>query len=318
MLPASAFFGDGGYKEGATDDFSPPRPRFAAHTRTMSIDSTVSDTVVGDNGSEYSGVNLGSAEAGRPQPMPAAVDEDFSVTDMILFDGEEDLTSPADEEISKTIRKEGKIRRALSRKNKSVRDGRPQAVRAKTAKHERNGSRFQEDLGEFSADEADLTPPPTLLSHHNAHAPPASHNYPPHPGTAAFGGADSRKPSVVDGDFSYADGSQRGRVPIAKRMSSAGIPLLAEADTASVDLDDYDREDLNIIAELARGGKPDISAILDAEIERSQGKIVVTACGPKSLNNLVRRLAGQRISPGKVRNGDQSGHVEFISEDFDY
>jgi hypothetical protein len=83
-------------------------------------------------------------------------------------------------------------------------------------------------------------------------------------------------------------------------------------------MDEADREDLNIIAELARGGRPNLDDIFDREIERSQGKVVVGCCGPTTLNNHVRFMVASRIGPGRVAKGDPRGNIELVAEEFSF
>ena len=107
--------------------------------------------------------------------------------------------------------------------------------------------------------------------------------------------------------------------PYGRRGSTPGLPLLHDAEAlGSLDMSATDKEDLDIIAELARGGKPDLPAILDAEIERSQGSVAVGCCGPKTLNDHVRALVAKRISPSRIAKGDSRGNVELIAEEFSF
>ena len=311
----------------ADDLFAPPNPRFASHggghRRTGSADSSMSDlsqTVVdtSDYGSYAASAGAGGAlhkhtspapsshmqqPAQRHRQMASGADEgeiaDYSVTDMILFEGEEgEPPTAADEVISKSVKKEGKLRRALSRKKKGMSSESAQHLTASSPQPSNRGAR---PSNLYSEDEGD-----------------DGHMYPPPAGRFA---ADSRRGSAHSYTH-HLDEPTSGSAtptPYGRRGSTPGLPLLHDAEAlGSLDMSATDKEDLDIIAELARGGKPDLPAILDAEIERSQGSVAVGCCGPKTLNDHVRALVAKRISPSRIAKGDTRGNVELIAEEFSF
>jgi len=247
------------------DLFRAPAPGFARnggtrHARLGSNDSSYSDlsqTVVDSN--EWSG-NKGQVQSSPPyiqeaDEVDSSENADFSVTDMVLFDGEDERPTVEDEEMSRNIKKEGKVRRGLSRKKKN-----PQQLQG----NQRGTLAAMVDHGDMSADESSFQPP--LPSSNRAHA------YPPAPSSPRQGSTYS----YADGDKdSFMASGQATPTSGMKRFSAADLPLLNDEEVGSFDMSAQDKEDLSVLAELARSGRPDLPGILDAEIERSQGKIIV-------------------------------------------
>lgn len=267
--------------ENQGDLFRAPAPGFARgahgsrHGRFGSTDSSYSDlsqTVVDSNEwpsstKGYKSTSPNGEEIRQADQTESSDNADFSVTNMILFDGEDEHPTFEDEEMSRTVKKEGKLRRGLSRK------------RTKKAAHPQMQSQFLQggnnaarpgqtgggtladmaDLGELSADEA---------------APPARpHAYPPSPRQGSSYSMAKGYDDVDKDSFIQSGANTPSRM---KRSSAADLPLLRDdEEVGHFDMSEQDKEDLSVIAELARSGKPDLPGILDAEIERSQGKIVV-------------------------------------------
>lgn len=300
-------YSQGEGKAAGTDDdiFRPPAPVFArTHGRSHSMDSNVSDsseTVVEQP--HQHGVHNTKRFTHSDGVAVHDSAADFSVTDMILFDGEEEEPTAADEEISTKIKKEGKLRRALSRKASKKTKGTDQRNGSANTLQPPSRAGYHNDV-DLSGDESGTSTPRKT---------PPSHQYPP-PSSGFNTPGMSRRGSGYS-DFRQSEDQQS--FYSGKRNSAPGAPLLAEDEVASLDMDEYDRVDLDAIAELARGGRPDLEAMLDDEIERSQGSIAVGCCGPPSLNNLVRAMVAKRISPGRMAKGDQRGNVELISEEFE-
>jgi hypothetical protein len=45
--------------------------------------------------------------------------------------------------------------------------------------------------------------------------------------------------------------------------------------------------------------------------------LVFIACGPATLNTVVRNLVAKHISPARIRNGDKRGNIALYSEDYE-
>jgi hypothetical protein len=101
-------------------------------------------------------------------------------------------------------------------------------------------------------------------------------------------------------------------------------------------VDQADYEAMATLSEYAIAGKPALGTMLEEEIASAGGSLIVTsksasftdvrhassgadfiACGPTTLNTVVRNLVSKHISPSKIRNGDKSGHIAIYSEDYD-
>lgn len=44
---------------------------------------------------------------------------------------------------------------------------------------------------------------------------------------------------------------------------------------------------------------------------------MIAACGPITLNTVVRNLVSKQISPARMRHGDKRGHIAIYSEDYE-
>ncbi|PWZ02271.1 hypothetical protein BCV70DRAFT_230410 [Testicularia cyperi] len=87
---------------------------------------------------------------------------------------------------------------------------------------------------------------------------------------------------------------------------------------APIDLDAEEDIDLRVVAELAKPGHPKLDRIIRQEVGQSQGRTLVAACGPRSLDILLRSVVSKVIDPVKVRRGDLTGIVNIASETFEW
>ena len=105
-----------------------------------------------------------------------------------------------------------------------------------------------------------------------------------------------------------------------------------------LDLDEDEVEDVGIVAEHARPGKPKLDRILADEVERAKGALAVACessssinmvsrsniciplagCGPTSLDAMIRKTVAAQINPTRVRRGDMRGSIALFSEEFSY
>ncbi|KAI0831386.1 hypothetical protein BC628DRAFT_1353480 [Trametes gibbosa] len=85
-----------------------------------------------------------------------------------------------------------------------------------------------------------------------------------------------------------------------------------------LDLDDGEVEDVGIVAEHARPGKPKLDRILADEVERAKGAVAVACCGPTSLDAMIRKIIATQINPARIRRGDMRGSISLFSEEFSY
>ncbi|KAN0061676.1 hypothetical protein ACQY0O_005667 [Thecaphora frezii] len=125
----------------------------------------------------------------------------------------------------------------------------------------------------------------------------------------AYGSSDSpmvhsRRPSIV---HLVSDSASRAEV--------IGKP---QKDDVPIDLDDDEDADLRVVAELARPGHPKLDRIVHEEVEQSHGRILVAQCGPKSLDVVLRSIVSKHINLERVKRGDLRGHVNVVSECFEW
>ncbi|KAJ4474528.1 hypothetical protein C8R41DRAFT_897418 [Lentinula lateritia] len=76
--------------------------------------------------------------------------------------------------------------------------------------------------------------------------------------------------------------------------------------------------DVSAVSVKVRPGKPRLDRILHEEVETARGSVVVACCGPSSFNAMVRKAIAFEISPARIRRGDRRGHIELVSEEFDF
>ncbi|KAI5480795.1 ferric reductase transmembrane component 2 precursor [Pseudohyphozyma bogoriensis] len=270
---------------GTTDELAPPRPAFAQQEkRSPSRNSLESD--------------WSDSDADIPSPPQNDVEDSIdSVTDLVLFDGEDDHTTPAELAISSKIRTEGKLRRAKSRRDQGF-IKRP-SRKPQPLSHSR-GSSVDADAFEHGIGLAEGQP-----------RFPRNDSFADNGSFAELGlGRDDQ--SEV---YSLAGG---GTSSIRQLIGGRKRRSADDGSEAILDVTEQDQEDLDAMAELARPGHPKLGQILDDEVQRSTGKTIVACCGPVELNTTVRHLVSDRINIAKVLRGDPKGQVALVCEDFSF
>ncbi|GAA6040169.1 hypothetical protein JCM8097_004161 [Rhodosporidiobolus ruineniae] len=326
------------------DDLAPPSAPFArAGGARGSVSSDLSDLSDGENSPTSSRFQLNQhgAEAGE---------EVESVTDFVLFDGEDDYRTAGEAEVSAKIKKQGKLRRALSRRGQGGSLRRPgNAVAPSTTapypaqpqqqqQHHYSSPFASDSTASFQALPLDDSPqPPHSASFGDIGAAnrAASFDY----GGSQYGFDDGRSDAgtLVNNATSsthnlvkHAAGSSsrpnsRGDLASLAGLGGTSTPAsmakLADHDPDEaffLDVTAAEQDDLDAVAELAKTGYPRLREILDDEVERSQGKTLVACCGPSGLNTVVRNLVAKKIDLKRVARGDPRGHVGLTVEDFDF
>lgn len=336
------------YAAGPTDELAPPTAPFARQARSsspMGRDSFTSDTSDWSDG-EFSD---SSAPVGTPRrgqsTLPAEYrDEVESVTDLVLFEGEDDYLPAAEAQMSVKIKKEGKLRRALSRR------GQGGSLRRPPVPDGSSPTPFPSQLPHhdpsFEAlplDHRDEAPSPyrpydNISAHTSSAALQASQadlGFPSHMDytressydfTTPYDDPDSQTLGGTDAGSTYGlvkDAGRPGR--LASQASLANLesyrrPSVPPSDDDGffVDVTEAEQLDIDAVAELAKTGYPRLKQMLDDEVERSRGKTVVACCGPSSLNSVVRNLVAKKIDLKRVAKGDPRGQVSLVVEDFAY
>ncbi|OBZ75154.1 Respiratory burst oxidase D [Grifola frondosa] len=345
--------------QSTVDGLVPPTPEFALegqplhtgnrrHTRTPSADSVDSD---GD-----SDVDLSYYTSDFVQPEGELGHEE-SILDLTNYEGDNDTGMPGEEQFSLSIRREGRTRRANTRR----------ASMAMFAKREPD-HRLSEppsqapDLSSLHLVGGHTSLPPLRINH--THAPATGSKL------ALQLDVDDMTPvdlspmqtpnsaiPLLDNNLHHSSGLQSPIARPSPRMRAGMAELSPQLETSpsttastmtrpqsmmsgwsetnslaalmqrgeldiheqlKLDLDEQELQDVGIIAEVARPGKPKLERTLAAEIERAKGAIIVGCCGPTSLDALMRKTIAAQIDPARVARGDMRGSIALVSEDFAY
>ncbi len=271
--------------------------------------------------SEFTTVSGTTPRQARFTEGPEQEEYDLTANNVTQFEGEEDdEVHGLEAQMNDRIRKEGKMRRANTRrvtmKRKGMKDvgsKTPQVAAAASQRAVYEGwssagrGAPMEDLNEG------VSPGPgggSLLM------PPQTR------ALGSFSGTSSpwSRPTTPD-TISKSEGpySTHGH-PEAMRSEArlVGGDELADENSYAIDLDQREDKDLRILAELARPGHPKLDKIIREEVEASAGMTLVTCCGPASLGTVVRSIVTKAIDPARVRKGDSRGMVNVVSETFEW
>lgn len=277
----------------STDDLAPPTAPFARQARSgsPSRDSLASEV------SDWSDAEDSPASRSRQfNQMPDYGAHVDSVTDLVLFEGEEEERTAAEVEVSAKLKKEGKLRRALSRRGAKAPTTAPLPV------HHVSANASSQRLYESPQPQDSFEALP--LDHNDVS--PTLHESPYAPRSASFGDIGYRRgsPSILYDDHAEAHtlgdnsstrhlfgGAPSQRGSIADLAGAAG----AEHEQAFfLDVTEAEQQDLDVVAELARPGYPRLERILDDEVQRSAGKTMV-ACEFSFRLALVTSFMGSRL-----------------------
>ncbi|KIO23383.1 hypothetical protein M407DRAFT_244807 [Tulasnella calospora MUT 4182] len=365
------------------DPLAPPTPRFAREgksERRMSVSSEESD----GNMSSTSSAELNYPGGGRGGSSKSVEDsDDGHILDLTNFDGDDDTYAPGEKNLSLKLRKEGKFRRAKSKKvaaavqAKAALDKKAAALAAggteqpaakivppsayKSPAKARNYDPTEVLLSPsqrtsnlpadgFESHSALTTPAPkwgsstprtiTPRLEDGPGSPPPQGPLSPIPTHARnLSSMDANRSSVADSlldrlpspgpyDPSYDTRTLGGAESMRHLMphqpyvdiSNPTTPGsgLAGVDDVPLDLDEEELEDLAVVSETARPGKPKLDKILHDEVERAKGAVAVACCGPTSLNALTRKVVSSLIDPERIQRGDLRGLITLVSEDFEW
>ena len=203
--------------------------------------------------------------------------------DLTNFDGETDERLPGESSLNRTLRKEGTVRRALTRKKtRLARKGRF-SMEGRPVSESR---RRTDSLTSNAETSALLDPPlPTPRIPLGPREVTSARRQLPHKPSSL-----SLVPSIPLDDWEtsgprdpFRDGSlDWDQKSVASGHSKAPSlqPLIREAsskDGVELELNGQELRDVSVIAEFARPGRPKIDAILEDEARRTNGRVVV-AC----------------------------------------
>ena len=291
-------------------NFNPPPPHALRSSAASLMPSTTSDTSFSSatpTSIEVKGVALDQDDLIEAQmPDDDYVDLSYYMGDFTMdgelgheehrldltnFDGDNDDRVRGESTLNRALKKEGTVRRAITRKKKESR--RPKRFSAAKV-DSRPGSLRLPNLPTFVEEDGQPLP-----------SPPAQHlECPVAPSGDAFGlhyttatkssnlfiqSIDTPvplAPSAIELDKSgYEDGYKEGSQHI-KRMSTMSIAsqessrqaLMREVvEEPQLELGEQEMRDITVMAEFARPGRPKIDLILRDEVGKASGRIVV-AC----------------------------------------
>jgi hypothetical protein len=107
-------------------------------------------------------------------------------------------------------------------------------------------------------------------------------------------------------------------------------------DNVRLDVDNLEMDDVTVVSEYARPGKPKLDLILADEVEVATGSVIVAGkslfdrvplcrmfsscrivgCGPTSMIAILKKAVAAQINPSRIRRGDMRGSITLITEDW--
>lgn len=289
-------------------ELAPPTPGFARHakhSRRKSVESVESDAEDSSESyvdlSYYSSELVGESNRRERDSGDFGLDHEGHILDLTNFDGDNDEALPGEEALNRRVKKQGKLRRAKTRKATRA------TVAAKERLHERRQNRLSADANNpppnstysqshtpnHSQDsarstdrllsyvsplsvgiekrlsatmEVDLGSP--TASHHQSHllSPGAGSPYPM--------SVESSRHGHSEDHHSNWD-SRSDTTSIRHMMPRTSIDVRGEE--IRLEIEEQEMHDVNLVSEHARPGKPKIDRIVADEVENSKGSMIV-AC----------------------------------------
>ncbi|KAF8892557.1 hypothetical protein BD779DRAFT_1436785 [Infundibulicybe gibba] len=106
---------------------------------------------------------------------------------------------------------------------------------------------------------------------------------------------------------------------IAQNTAAQEKTLASDAKLgAQLQVNEQELDDLSVVSEHARTGKPKLDRIIGYEVHIARGSTIVACCGPSSLNAMVRKSIAMHIDPARIRAGDLRGYIDLVSEEFEF
>ncbi|KAI9466334.1 hypothetical protein BJY52DRAFT_1241376 [Lactarius psammicola] len=231
--------------------------------------------------------------------------------DLTNFDGEHDDRIPGETSLNRKLKKEGTIRRALTRKARAVRRGK-QSLEEKPVPESRKAARLSDvqrrDYADISAKRRSYPKSASLSLLPSVSIAPRA---------PSQGDWDTPSPNdrLMDGSLDW----DRKRISSTFSEVSSLQPLVREVPKGmGLEIGDQEMRDVSIMTEFARPGRPKIDSIIKDEAGRTSGRVVVACCGPATLNAVVRKAVAAQISPSRIRRGDYGGSIDLVVEEFSY
>lgn len=295
-----------------------------------------------------------SHDESRESADPYA-DHETHMLDLTNFDGDVDAALPGEEAINRTVKKQGKLRREKTRKatmeaaKEKLQEKRadpddtqvqihlpdaqirsPGHTRMPSGETYMSTDRLLSDaslvLAGDSGLEQQLSPKAEVAHGHLAvphiEAPrrsprtrsPSRTRGPSRTQTPSVSPRASRQ-DLSEGYFNDRD----SRIDTASiREMLTPVMTGAAGKELRLEIEEQEMQDVSVVSEHARPGKPKLDLIVADEVESSEGSTIVACCGPTSLNAMVRKIIAAKIDPTRIRQGDMRGAISLISEEFKY
>ncbi|BEJ17665.1 hypothetical protein CspHIS471_0610660 [Cutaneotrichosporon sp. HIS471] len=288
-------------------ELEPPRRPFERKDSTESFSSYVG--VTEEDGT--SAPQLGFYEGVDPETRVHYNDVRY----LTNFDGESDVEDAGEDILSRVLQREGRVRRARSRKLKKRLIQTTEEPPIPSPDH---GVEHLHDR-EYPNPEETGTPrlprPSTRKSYDRPMSSSSVERYDP------FRRAPSPSPSVDNVRNTIYSLSSRTQSMVllqdthdGKGHACAGC---GRAGAENLWIDEADYAAALILSENARTGRPKLASIVEEELHNAQGAMIVGTCGPAALGTALRALVSDAIDPSKLRKGDSRGHVTLYTEDFE-
>lgn len=282
------------------DDLAPPTPGFARdgrpsnHSRRNSTDSMeeAEDSVESYVDLSYYTGEHSDDDYGREGGF---YDHENHILDLTNFDGDNDEALPGEEVLNRTVKKQGTLRRAKTRKATRATQAAKQRLHERRANAEAKQIRHvqpQTHVQTMSSESALSTdrllshgsPRPVGIEHRlsatpeiDLGSPTAAHSETPWhvPGVhSPPTSPDGSKHSHSEGMFTNWD----ARSDTASfRTMIPQVEIGGPGDGVRLEVEEREMHDINVVSEHARPGKPKLDRIVADEVENSKGSTIV-AC----------------------------------------
>lgn len=346
-----------------TNPLAPPAPRFAQEDTSHSSKfekkghSPSPSTTTTESDNDYdSVVDLSYYESEVANEEKGELGHDEHILDLTNFEDDDDTALPGEALLSMAVKEEGRARRSFWRRSLAIGGKLEQEHRASYyGPAARSTARLLDDgpsshamrslapIPETGSSRVQLTSPLSAsTSTPTSAAPLLGDRDPPR---FTFPPVSSRTPSPPPNGKRVSFGQSRSESPrpastISQWSDAHSLAALVSEAAAEehirLELDDEEVQDISVIAERTRAGRPVFQRILADEVERAKGSVIVgceyllllyshryltawlLGCGPTSLNAVVRKSIAAQIDPSRIRRGDYRGHISLVAEDFGY
>lgn len=267
----------------------------SSHTRGASSESLEGEDVVEEHFVDttfYSGEYVtrkgsynGDLESGR-----VILDHEEHVLDLTNFDGDNDTALPGEDALSQTVKKQGTVRRAKTRRATKATSAAKERLRERRTNAEGgrscHGASVSSDSSK-SMDPFSPSEPPSSAGINIEHRTSTSIATSPRQQQVGFGRPPSqslssqRPPDYRSSDPDVNNWDARSDIGSTRDMMPR-IGTGAFGEEVRLEVEEQEMQDIHVVSEHARPGRPKLDHILAEEVENSTGPTIV-ACEMNSL-----------------------------------